>query len=61
MAINIHSAQPDAPNEGAKVNPDVEMVEHYDVKSDGSNAEPEIDREIERRYLILSYTVAVAC
>lgn len=50
MATNAPLEQPHAMNEGGKIDPDVEMVEHYGVKSDNSNATPEIDREIERRF-----------
>lgn len=54
MATNTPSEQPHAMNEGVKVDPDVEMVEHYDVKSDNSNAAPQIDQEVERRSVKLS-------
>lgn len=56
MATNTPSEQPHAANEGVKVDPDVEMVEHYDVKIDNSNAGPEIDRKIERRSVESSFT-----
>ena len=58
MATETPSAQGLAPREGAKEDTDVEMVERYDVKSDNSNSEPEIDHEIERRYMILWRAVA---
>lgn len=56
MATNTPSDQPHATDERAKINPDVEMVEHYDVKVDNSNAGPEIDRKIERRSAESSFT-----